>query len=800
MKVLLNWLKEYVDFDLSPFELADRLSNAGIPVESVKYLGEKLDQVVVGEIVEITPHPQATHLSLCQVSVGKENLSVVCGAPNIEVGQKVPVALPGAILPNNMRIEEVNIKGALSQGMICSEAELGAGDDTSGILVFPKETAIGTEVKKVLGLDDYLIEFEITPNRPDCLGIIGISREVAALLKRGLKKPLVKLTEIEESISSKVKIEIADPYLCPRYSARLITGVKIAPSPPWMQRRLRFSGIRPINNVVDITNYVMLETGQPLHAFDFEMLAQSTIIVRRAHNGERITTLDGVERELDSTMLVIADAQNPVALAGIMGGSTSEVSPKTQSILLESAHFAPSSILRTSRKLGLLTEASARFEKGVDPSGTIYAVERAAQMIKEISGGNIYRQTLDLYPKPRLPWVVNLRPWRVNQILGTNLTMNEINSILKGLDLDVAEEQGIFKVFIPTFRFDLEREIDLIEEVAREYGYSKIASTLPERGKPGGLSLKQKLKKEIRNFAISSGFWEVFTYSFINPASFDYLKLNPNHPWRKVLKIANPLSQDQSVMRTSLLPGLLEVLQRNVNRGIQNLAFFEIGVVFQPKDDAILPDECEKIALALLGSWRGRVWYRKEEKIDFFDGKGFLEALFNRLGIEGWRLEKINQPFFHPERGAQVVFNSKVLGIIGELYYEVSKEYDLPENPILIELELGEILNLANLSRSFKEIPRYPPVVYDVAVILDESIPSQKVRDVILKAGEKLLEKVEVFDIYQGKKIPKGKKSLAFSLTFRSLERTLTEEEAKEVFHRVIAVLQSELEATIRTA
>lgn len=800
MKILLSWLKEFVEVSVSVEELTELMTLSGTSVEGVKKLGEDIENVVVGEVKEVKPHPQASNLWLCQVSIGHpQSLQIVCGAPNVQAGQKVPLALISAKLPGGVEVKPREIRGVVSEGMICSESELGIGEDTSGILVLDGRLKVGQDIKKALGLDDYLLEFEIMPNRPDCLGVIGLAREIAATLKTNLKRPELSLEEIEEPISGKVKIEIHDSELCPRYSARLIEGVKIGPSPFWMQQRLAAAGVRPISNVVDVTNYVMLETGQPLHAFDFEKIAEGTIVVRRAKSGEKLVTLDGITRSLDEEMLVIADSKKAVALAGVMGGAFSEVSEGTKSILLESANFKATNIARTSRKLGLSSEASFRFERGVDVGGTVYAAERGAYLIKLVAGGSIYQGTLDTYPQPRLPRVIPLRVGRVNELLGTNISIGETEDTLKRLEMGVALKDGQLEVLVPTWRVDIEREIDLVEEVARLYGYNKIPTTLPaSRGRLGGLNQLQRAKQLVREVLTGCGLNEVICYSFFNPKELQFLKLKPESPWLKTVNVANPMSLDQKSLRPTLIPGLLSVLRRNVYRGNLDLAVFEIGQVFLVQEGQV-PLEKEEMGLALHGNWRRKEWFAKEEKINFFDGKGVIEILLERLGIKDWSMNPLEKPFLQPGSSLALTLGEADVGFLGELRADIQSQLDLPFPVVLAELDLEMLLEEVDLTRLYQDIPKYPSIVYDVALIVDERVGCQAIEEAIKEVGGEFLKDVYLFDTFTGGKIPSGQRSLAFSLTFQSLERTLTEVEVKKDFENVISHLQKKFKAQVRS-
>lgn len=798
MKVLLSWLREYVDIDVSPEELAEKLALSGTEVESVDYLGKDINGVVVGEIEEITPHPQTDKLSLCKVRTKEGVFSVVCGAPNIEVKQKVPLALPDATIAGGVKVYKKPILGVISEGMILSEEELGLGEDASGILPLPPGTPLDANVKDILGLNDYLFQFEITPNRPDCLGIIGIAREIAVILGRELKVPTFKIEEEEETSSSQVKIEIEDADLCPRYVGKVVKDVDVHASPLWLRWRLKSAGIRSINNVVDVTNYVMLETGQPLHAFDFELIGGGKIIVRRAKGGEKLVTLDGVERELDEEMLVIADESVPVALAGVMGGRESEVSSSTKVVLIESANFKPVSISRTSRKLGLITEASLRFERGVDPNGALFAAQRAAFFIQNLAKGKVLRGEVDVYPRKIAPRKLLLREEKVNQVLGTELKKKEMRDILKKLQLKVSLRDRGLLVHVPTFRVDLEREIDLVEEIARIYGYNEIKPTLPGgRGRVGALNFEQKVEKKVKETLVASGLYEVLNYSMINPQFFEEANLPENHPWRKGVYLVNPLAADQSMLRTTLLPSLISTLSLNKSRGERSAHIFEVGRVFR-KGKGNVPEEFKRVGIALMGSWCEKVWYSKEERVDIYDLKGIVENVMHSLRIDDWEIEESENPLFYPARFGLIKIFQDEVGFLGELHPLIKEKFDFEEDVFLAELSLDKLLKYAQFGWVYKEIPQFPGIPFDISLLVDVEVKAKEVEKVIKENGGPFLHRVEIFDVYTGKNIPKGKKSLAFSLLFLSPERTLREEEISESVEKIIEALEKELSAQVR--
>jgi len=810
MRVSLNWLREYVDFDLSPEELAEQFDMTGTGVEAIEHFGRDLQKIVVGLVRKVEKHPNADKLTVCRVDIGKkELLDIVCGAPNVREGIKVPVALVGAKLPGGFNIQKTKIRGIASEGMMCSEAELELGEDTSGLMILDEGAPVGVEIGKALGLQDAVLELEITPNRPDCLGMIGIAREVAAIVGAPLRIPQLELKEDEERADDATGVEIIDADLCPHYAAKIIKDIKILPSPAWMQRRLEKAGLRPINNIVDITNYVMLETSQPLHAFDYDRLAENRIVVRRPKRGEIIETLDEVTRQLDETMLVIADAGEPVALAGVMGGLRSEVSSKTTNILLESAHFNAASIMRTSRKLGLQSEAAARFEKCIDPNGVIFAANRAAQLMAELGGGRLLKGEVDAYPNPIRPRKIRLRTKRVNQILGTRLSGAKITGILESLELKISKDGKStrdeaqpaapdLQATIPTFRPDLEREIDLIEEIVRLYGYNKVKSTLPERsGKKGGLSSRQKLERSTKNFLIACGLSQVLGYGFINPEDFDKLRLPADSPLRQVITLLNPLTAEQSVMRSTLLPGLLNILKHNVNRDQTNVQIFEMGRVFEPSADK-LPHESLMLSGALTGHWHRDSWYEKAEEVDFFDVKGIQDAFFEHLNVSEWYLVRALHPSLHPGKCAEIFIENEAIGIMGEIHPETQRNFELSESVGVFELNLDRLLSYVQPLRHFEEIPRFPGVAMDVAVVVAEEVAASEIEKIIKEEGGKLLRRVDLFDVYRGGQVSGGKKSLAFSLSFRSDDRTLDLDEVKKIHGRIISKL-AQIGAELRT-
>lgn len=808
MKVSYNWLREYVDFDLPPEELADKLALSGTEAESIEYVGSGLDRVVVGKIKKIRNHPRANNLLLCDVDVRRAKLlQIVCGARNMKANDKVPVALVGAKLPGGMKITKVMMRGEHSEGMLCAEDELGLGEDHTGIMILNTKAKVGDKLAQAIDLEDAVLDLEITPNRPDCLGMIGIAREVAALVGGKLKLPKPELKEESKRAGSEVLVDIKDAILCQRYVAKVIKDIKVGSSPLWMKQRLSKAGIRPINNIVDITNYILLETGQPLHAFDLKKLADKKIIVRKAKKGEDILTLDEIDRQLDSQTLVIADSKGPIALAGVMGGASSEISEVTTEVLLESANFKPQNIMRTSRMLGLISESSIRFEKGVDPNITGYAANRAAELIQKLAQGKVLKGSVDVYPKKEKPWTVILRPERLNSVLGTNISATKISGILKSLELKVEKPTQVTKkaatklrVTVPTFRADLGREIDLVEEVARLYGLNQIQSKLPESsGKKGGLSQSQSISKLIKDFLLASGLWETINYGFTNPKWFDYLRLDQDSPLRKAVYLRNPITEDQSVMRTTLVPGLLETVTVNVNRGEENIQAFEIGRVFYSKKRGPLPDEPTMVGAVLTGKWKKKEWYQKSRTIDFFDAKGVVELLLERLGIKSRTFSAASRPWCHPGKCAEILAGKEVLGWVGELHPEVQSTLGLPNSVAIFELSNAQLVEKASFATKFEEISKHPGISLDIALVVDESVTAFDAEKVIRVAGGKLLKQVHLFDVYKGKQIGKNRKSLAFALLYQAPERTLKLEEVQKEQANVLSHLKKKLNAEIRS-
>ena len=798
MNVTLNWLKNYIDFEFSPRELADRLTMLGIEVEAIKQLGAELEGVVVGGVTAIRPHPNADKLVLCQVDIGEtEELQIVCGAPNVREGMLAPVATIGATLPIGLTIKRAKLRGEESHGMLCSEKELGLSEDAAGLMELPADIPLGTSFSAALGLDDVVFELEITPNRPDCLSMIGVAREIRAETGNALKLPQVNFNESETDIREMTSVTIEAPDLCPRYAARVIQGVKVGQSPEWLQQRLESVGVGVINNIVDITNFVLMEYGQPLHAFDYHKLTENRIVVRRAAAGENITTLDEIARELTPDMLVIADAEKPVALAGIMGGYDSEITETTADVLLESAYFNPSSVRATAKALGVSTEASYRFERGADPGIVPAALDRAAQLIAELAGGTICKGIVDVYPGQQPLSRIQLRPERVNFILGTALEATEMVQILSHLDFDVkANGAEDYEVIVPTFRSDITREIDLIEEIARVHGYDNIPTTLPKGDIPvPAPNPRTEIRKRIKHFLLAAGMMEAINYSFCDPNCFDKIRFTADDPRREALKLQNPLSPEMSLLRTTLLPRLLENAQHNRNHQIDTIALFEIGNVFIGNGEQKEP---ERVAGVLAGQIGEGVYSDPYRSPDFYDIKGLVERILEVCGIVDYTLQKTDTPTFHPGRNAEILLGDRQIGTFGEAHPEVLENYDLPYKAYLFEFDMEVLVDAAIFAKRFEPIPIYPTVERDLAIVVDKELLSDMPTELIYATGGELVKSVRLFDVYEGEQVPEGKKSLAYAITYHSATETLTDKAVNTLHDKVVKHLNQKLGAELR--
>ena len=801
MKVSLNWLEDYVEIRMDWKDLIHLLTMAGLEVEGATSTGEGLEKVVVAEIQSIRRHPNADRLSLVEAKTPQESFSIVCGATNIKEGQKVPLALVGARLPNGIEIKRSKIRGVLSEGLLCSEIEMGLGQEASGIMILAPELPLGSGVGEVLGLKDTILDISITPNRPDCLCVIGVAREIAALTGQKMKYPSLSLADRGEEIHRKTSVTILDQDLCPRYVARMMEGVKIGPSPRWMSNRLEKVGIRSINNVVDVTNYIMMEYGQPLHAFDFEFLEEGRIVVRRAKGGEEFVTLDGVTRTLDGEMLMICDGVKPVAIAGVMGGLNSEIKDDTTTVLLESAYFDPAGNRRTSKKLGLETEAAYRFGRGIDYGGCLSAADRAAQLIQEWAGGRVVEGAVDVYPAPIRPKPIRLRGERIRQVLGTEVSVKEARNYLENLELEVQEEkEGVLLVVPASFRGDLEREIDLIEEVARLNGYDRIPITLPT-GSPSSEKRSKEFIAERRaiNLLNVHGYNEVINYSFTSPAFADRIGLPPDDPRRQPLRILNPLAEDVSVMRTTLIPGLMETVQYNLSRKNSNLKLFELKKVFLPQEGERLPKEVKLLAGVALGFDRGPHWASPQRPVDFYDIKGCVEDLLDALQIKDAKFVKAEDvPYLHPGKASKVVLDQEVLGVLGEIHPEVSGRYEVRGKGYLFEMDFSKMVKGAGEERRFQALPKFPAVERDLSVVVDQAMEAEEVMDAIRTFRQPYVEEVTLFDVYQEPPIPEGKKGISYRIRYQAKDRTLTDEEVNQYHEKILSRLKEVFQLDLR--
>jgi phenylalanyl-tRNA synthetase beta chain len=803
MKVCLSWLKEYVPVELDAGKLADALTMAGLEVDSVADRYDYLHSVVVGRIETCVPHPKADRLKLCRVDVGSATLSVVCGAPNVRAGMVSGCALPGTTLPNVVVVEKGAIRGEMSEAMLCSDMELGLGPDHSGIVELSTKLTLGTPLNKALSLSDMVLEIDLTPNRPDCLSIMGIAREVAAIQGSTVTYPDMASEQPSDEILKLASVEIKDPDLCARYAARLVFDVSVGPSPFWLQDRLMSVGLKPINNVVDITNFVMMETGQPLHAFDFDNLQENRIVVRAAEKGEVFTTLDNKERHLTSGTLMICDGQKPVALAGVMGGLNSEVEPTTTRVLIESAVFNPGSIRKTAKKIGLNTDASHRFERGVDPKGSLRAANRAAQLIVDICGARSVDGFIDENPVPAKDRIIPLDVAAANRRLGTSLSRDEMARYLERVEFSVeAVSETLLNVIPPSYRVDVTLFEDLTEEIARLYGYNNIQTTFPViPAEVIPLSRSLAVRHQIKQNLIAVGFMEAVNYSFISRVSCDHLNLAEDDPRRQMVEILNPISEDQSVMRTSLVPGLLETMGRNLSVQNRDLKFFELGKIFigQGRED-IQPEEVEMLTGLWTGSRVGDLWYAKEEPCDFYDLKGVVEALFRALGINSATFSALAPDscrYTRPGHSARIMMGEEAVGIMGEVHGRTLKNYDLKQAAFLFELDVSKLSHHVCEKKSAQPIPKFPATSRDVTLIVDRGVESWSILKSVALAQEMLVEDIHLFDVYQGNPIPDGKKSVSFRITYRSPQKTLVDEVINPIHREISQRLITQFNATL---
>jgi len=794
MKVSLSWLKEYICVDLGPSVIAEKLTMAGLEVDAVEERYDYFSNIVVAKVEHVKKHPNADKLSVCSVDAGGgELIQIVCGAPNVQKGMVVPCALPGAVLPGDKKIKKGKIRGEISCGMLCSAAELKLNTDASGIMDLEEDFIAGTPLEEALKISDTVFEIDLTPNRPDCLSIIGVAREVGAFTEPKQKVMLPDFTLPKDKTGKKsihdfAKVQVIDPDLCPRYSAGLLFDVKIKPSPFWLQEKLESIGLTPINNVVDITNFVMMETGQPLHAFDFDEVAKGKIIVRRAGEDKDFTTLDSKAHKLESDMLMICDGERPVGLAGVMGGENSEILDSTTRVLVESAYFNPVSIRKTAKKTGIATDASHRFERGVDPEGTINALTRAVSLMAQLCDADIAADYIDEYPNKVVPRKIDLNINALNNRLGTDLSCEAVGDILRSVEFDVQKKgDAHLKVGVPFFRVDVARPEDLSEEVARLWGYNNIKTSyplVPAKGRP--LDQKIILREKIRHIMTGFSFFEIINYNFINENSCDRLNLSDTDTRRNFETILNPISDQMSVLRSSLIPGLLETMKKNISQQADTLKVFEIGKVFFATQKGSLPDEKEMVAGLITGNRSDQSWYSKKNKVDFFDLKGFIEGFLEALMIKNLVFEKIEDescPYYKQGYAAVVKSNDILLGTLGKIDEKALKNYGLKQDAFIFDFSLKALQDMLPCSVTAQLLPRFPSISRDITIIVDRSITVGAILEQLELIAEKqsLIERTFLFDAFEGQPLPADKKSLSFRVVYRSASKTLKEKNIKKL-------------------
>ena len=793
MNTSLSWIKTYVpDLDVTAQEYTDAMTLTGTKVEGFTELDADLDKIVIGQIDKIEKHPDADKLIICQVNIGTESVQIVTGAPNVKEGDKVPVVLDGGrvagghdgkMTPGGIKIKKGKLRGVESFGMMCSIEELGSTREMYpeapeyGIYIFPEDAVVGESAVKALGLDDVVFEYEITSNRVDCYGVLGIAREAAATFQKKFCPPIVEVKENDEKASDYVKVTVEDPELCPRYCARVVKNVKIGPSPKWMQRCLASNGIRPINNLVDITNYVMEEFGQPMHAYDLDTIANKEIVVRRAGKDEKFVTLDGQERIMDENVLMICDGEKAVGIAGIMGGENSMITDDVKTVLFEAACFDGTSIRLSSKRIGLRTDASGKFEKGLDPNNAQAAIDRACQLMEELGAGEVVGGMVDVCSETREPSRVKFEPEKINKLLGTSLTKEEMIDYLGRVEL--AYDEKTDEIVAPTFRQDIHCNADVAEEVARFYGYDKIPMTLPTgEATTGKLPFKLRIQEVARDIAEYCGFSEGMSYSFESPKVFDKLCIPEDSDLRKVITISNPLGEDYSIMRTSTLNGMLASLSTNYNRRNKDVRLYELGNIYLPKSLPVteLPDERTMFTLGMYG------------KGDFFDMKGVCEEFFEKIGMKKKVTYDPNsgKPFLHPGRQANMIYEGKVVGYLGEVHPAVEDNYSIGEKAYIAVIDILDVLEFAGFNHKYTGIAKYPAVTRDLSLVVPHAVLAGQIEEIFDQRGGYILESYQLFDIYEGAQIEKGFKSMAYSLVFRAHDKTLGENEISAAMKKIM--------------
>ena len=798
MNTTLSWIKAYVpDLDVTAQEYTDAMTLSGTKVEGYAAADRDLENIVIGQIEKIERHPDADKLIVCQVNVGAETVQIVTGAPNVKEGDKVPVVLDGGrvagghdgkLTEGGIRIKKGKLRGVESCGMMCSIEELGSTREMYpeapeyGIYIFPEDAEVGADAIEALGLHDVNFEYEITSNRVDCFSVIGIAREAAATFGKEFHPPVVTATGNGENAGDYIKVSVLDPDLCPRYTARIVKNIKIGPSPKWMQRRLAAAGIRPINNIVDITNYVMEEYGQPMHAYDYDRIAGHEIIVRRAKAGEKFTTLDGQERTMDENVVMICDGEKSVGIGGIMGGENSMITDDVKTMLFEAACFDGTNIRLSSKRIGLRTDASAKFEKGLDPNNAQAAIDRACQLVEELGAGEVVGGIVDVYSKVKEPVRIPFEPERINALLGTDLSADQMLSYLKRVDLEYDEAAN--EIIAPTFRHDLFRTADLAEEVARFYGYDNIPTTLPSgEATTGKLPFDLRVRETAQDIAEYCGFSQGMMYSFESPRVFDRLRIPQDSPLRNAIRIQNPLGEDFSIMRTVSVNGMLTSLAFNYNHRNKNVRLYELGNIYLPKALPLteLPDERMQFTLGMYGEG------------DFFTMKGVVEEFLDKVGITGRKVydPESGQTFLHPGRQANIVYNGTVLGYLGEVHPLVASDYGIGEKAYIAVIDMPEVTKLATFDRKYQGIARYPAVTRDISMVVPKNVLAGQIEEMLLQRGGKILEECRLFDIYEGAQIKEGFKSMAYSIVFRAKDRTLEEADITAAMNKIWNGLES---------
>jgi len=802
MLVSTKWLAEYIDTKgLAPADLAEKITRSGIEVDGIVDRSHGMTHVVVGHVLERIKHPEADKLAICQVDVGDEVTQIICGAPNVAAGQKVIVARPGAVLPGGIKIKKAKLRGEESNGMICSLQELAIESKlvpkayAEGIYVLPSDTEIGADALEILGLNDTVLELGLTPNRADAMSMLGVAYEVGAILSEDMKYPKVVSTSSNEVAKNVLKLKVEDLDANPMYVAKVVKNVVIGESPLWLQQRLMAAGVRPHNNVVDVTNYVLMEYGQPLHAFDYDRLKTGEIVVRAAYAGEKITTLDDQVRELQAHHLVITNGQEPIAIAGVMGGSNSEVHDGTTTVVIESAYFKPASVRQTSKDHNLRSDASSRFEKGVDPNRVEAAAERAAQLIAELAGGEVLQGSVTIDELDKTPKEVVVSPDFINNRLGMKISLEEMTSILSRLKFDFEAANGQLYIKAPTRRQDIQIEEDIVEEIARIYGYDDIPLTLPTgEPTPGGLTPYQAQRRIVRNYLEGAGLLQAITYSLTSKEVAQSFALNT----APVTELLMPMSEERSTLRQSLIPHLLEAATYNVARKADSVTLFETGSVFLGETSEGLPYEEEHVAAIMTGKWLDHSWQGERKMVDFFVLKGIIEGLISKLGLtNNVTFEQSQVDGLHPGRTAKIKLADKLVGIIGQLHPTEQKKRDLKETYVM-ELNLANLLSFSLEPLLYKPVPRFPSISRDIALVVNREQAAGELEKIIRRAGGKLLKNVRVFDLYEGDKMEEGKKSVAFSLTYEDPERTLTDEEVVKAHSKVLNALEEQGNAQLR--